>query len=261
MPDRRPIDQVPTEELERILAIRKRKERAQRVRRLAVLGRIAQAELPAQEPAAEGQTPVLEVTGRPMGRYRAIEAGDEEELPKEKPGRHSIAWGWLFNKFLLFIEIGAVVGLILVLASSFLSLRELNQSVKDVLTPSPTETPRPLIDAVVLPSGHRPPTAPGVVEPNLDEIPEHLRMLVQAVTPLPIPTQGPEQPSRIIIKSISVDAPLGRAVIGGLLAATFTTLFFVPVVYAAIHEALDRRQAKHAQRGHGSDALPAMGTD
>ena len=29
MTDRRPIDQVPTEELERILAIRKRKERAQ----------------------------------------------------------------------------------------------------------------------------------------------------------------------------------------------------------------------------------------
>ena len=208
MPDRRPIDQVPTEELERILAIRKRKERAQRLRRLAVQGRIAQAEPSAQAPAADQPTPVLEPAGRPTGRYRTIEVGGEQESPEEKPARRGIAWGWVFNKFLLFVEIAALVGLVLVLASSFLSLRELNQSVKEALTPSPTETPRPLIDAVVLPSGHRPPTAPGVVEPNLDEIPEHLRRLVQAVTPLPIPTQGPEQPSRIVIKSISVDAPV-----------------------------------------------------
>jgi multidrug efflux pump subunit AcrB len=29
------------------------------------------------------------------------------------------------------------------------------------------------------------------------------------------------------------NAPLGRAVIGGLVVATFTTLLFVPVVYSA----------------------------
>ncbi len=208
MPDRRPIDQIPTEELERILAIRKRKERAQRLRRLAVQGRVAQSEPSPQAPAADEPPPFLETAGRPTGRYRSIEVGGEQEPPKEKPGRRGIAWGWVFNKFLLFVEIAALVGLVLVLSSSFLSLRELNQSVKEALTPTPTETPRPLIDAVVLPSGHRPPTAPGGVEPNLDEIPEHLRRLVQAVTPLPLPTQGPEQPSRIVIKSIGVDAPI-----------------------------------------------------
>jgi multidrug efflux pump subunit AcrB len=36
------------------------------------------------------------------------------------------------------------------------------------------------------------------------------------------------------------NAPLGRAVIGGLTAATFATLFFVPVVYAAL-----RKQPPH----------------
>jgi multidrug efflux pump subunit AcrB len=30
------------------------------------------------------------------------------------------------------------------------------------------------------------------------------------------------------------NAPLGRAVIGGLIVATFTTLFFVPVVYSVL---------------------------
>ncbi len=37
------------------------------------------------------------------------------------------------------------------------------------------------------------------------------------------------------------NAPLGRAVIGGLTAATFATLFFVPVVYAALRKRPPRR--------------------
>lgn len=39
------------------------------------------------------------------------------------------------------------------------------------------------------------------------------------------------------------NAPLGRAVIGGLLLATVSTLFFVPVVFAAIHRRLALRDA------------------
>jgi multidrug efflux pump subunit AcrB len=34
------------------------------------------------------------------------------------------------------------------------------------------------------------------------------------------------------------NAPLGRAVIGGLLFATISTLFFVPVVFAGVHQRL-----------------------
>ncbi|HEX5128896.1 MAG TPA: efflux RND transporter permease subunit, partial [Usitatibacter sp.] len=38
------------------------------------------------------------------------------------------------------------------------------------------------------------------------------------------------------------NAPLGRAVIGGLIFATVSTLLFVPVVYAAVHEWLAKRE-------------------
>src|SRR5205807_947103 len=38
------------------------------------------------------------------------------------------------------------------------------------------------------------------------------------------------------------NAPLGRAVIGGLLFATVSTLLFVPVVFAGVHERLARRR-------------------
>ena len=42
------------------------------------------------------------------------------------------------------------------------------------------------------------------------------------------------------------NAPLGRAVIGGLIFATVSTLFFVPVVYASVQQRLARRAAAHA---------------
>jgi multidrug efflux pump subunit AcrB len=44
------------------------------------------------------------------------------------------------------------------------------------------------------------------------------------------------------------NAPLGRAVIGGLLFATVSTLFFVPVIFAGVHRRLERR------KGHRSSA-------
>ncbi len=43
------------------------------------------------------------------------------------------------------------------------------------------------------------------------------------------------------------NAPLGRAVIGGLLFATVSTLFFVPLIFASIHSRLARRDGE-AQR-------------
>ena len=39
------------------------------------------------------------------------------------------------------------------------------------------------------------------------------------------------------------NAPLGRAVIGGLLVATVATLLFVPTVFSVLHR---RRGARHA---------------
>ncbi len=42
------------------------------------------------------------------------------------------------------------------------------------------------------------------------------------------------------------NAPLGRAVIGGLLLATVATLFFVPAFFAVMHGWLERRKRAHA---------------
>ncbi len=42
------------------------------------------------------------------------------------------------------------------------------------------------------------------------------------------------------------NAPLGRAVIGGLLFATLATLFFVPCVFSIIHGSLEKRKHRNA---------------
>jgi multidrug efflux pump subunit AcrB len=49
------------------------------------------------------------------------------------------------------------------------------------------------------------------------------------------------------------NAPLGRAVIGGLLFATFATLFFVPCVFSVIHGRRDRKRADQ-----GSSAMSPL---
>ncbi len=49
------------------------------------------------------------------------------------------------------------------------------------------------------------------------------------------------------------NAPLGRAVIGGLLFATFATLFFVPCVFSMIHGRRERRRA-----GGAASSSPAL---
>jgi CzcA family heavy metal efflux pump len=48
------------------------------------------------------------------------------------------------------------------------------------------------------------------------------------------------------------NAPLGRAVIGGLLFATVSTLFFVPAVFAGVHSRLAHRKAAREEAAHSA---------
>jgi sortase A len=102
------------------------------------------------------------------------------------------------------VEIAALLGAILLLFSSWQAMRPAASGEGPRATPTPT----PLIPVLVLPGGHRPPTAPGEPAPNPEEIPEHLRALVASLpTPVPI-TPGPRSPTRIVIPAIGVDAPV-----------------------------------------------------
>ncbi len=111
------------------------------------------------------------------------------------------------DKILLLIEIAAVIGVIAMLVAGSQILTNLNREAARSMI-LPTLTPTPLIQAVVLPSGHTPPDESGAVSFNESEIPEHLRDMVESVTLAQSSIEFDEQIVRIRIPSINVDAPV-----------------------------------------------------
>lgn len=108
---------------------------------------------------------------------------------------------------LLRIEFLAILAIMSLLITGLSTLDDLNQTVAASFR-QPTLQPSPIIQAVVLPDGHTPPTGPGGAKPNESEIPEHLRPLWQSLSSLPTPIPAPEQAIRIQIPAIDVDAPV-----------------------------------------------------
>ncbi|HEX9798086.1 MAG TPA: sortase [Anaerolineales bacterium] len=173
--DKRSADDLSIEELEALLARKRREARQARVRRFQQTGRA----LPVA-PEPPGETPATEAE---------LPAGFEPVDQVEEAADRSQGHRWL-NRSLLIIEVAAVLALAFVLLSSLDVLRSLNQEVAEALG-VPTGQPTPVITAVVLPSGHTPPTSPGGAQPNDAEIPENLRPFVQSVGVIDLPTPGP----------------------------------------------------------------------
>jgi sortase A len=176
-------------ELRRLLMEKRRNVRQERLDHYRRTGRVIQ--LASNEPAELDINPVIETP-----------ADEEVATVKEKPAKKSLA-----DRFLLGVEIVAVLGLIGIILSGFGILRDLNAEFASALE-QPTLTPTPLVMAVVLPSGHTPPDTAGNTRPNEAEIPAHLRPMVQSIKDIPIPPASPEQAIRIQIPAINVDAPI-----------------------------------------------------
>jgi sortase A len=184
--ERRPAEDLSIEELEALLA-RKRLERRQA--RLEKFRQSGRAVTISPDPIPPSVLTEVAPLSSPAEEVKAA------EQPAARRGRRTM------NQALLLIEVGAVLGLAFVLFSGMGVLRTLNREVAEALA-GPTPTPTPLITAVVLPSGHTPPTSPGGAAPNEAEIPANLRPLVQSLAQVPIPTAGPEQARAIFIPAL-----------------------------------------------------------
>lgn len=194
-------EELSEQELRRLLLDKRRVARQQRLQRFRRTGR-AVTLAPDLPPAALEEWRSEPALDTPDG---SLTSGYHDGGPPPEPVR-SLRRRWM-DRILLVVEILAVVGLAGILFNGMGLLRTLNQEVAAALQ-QPTLSPTPLITAVVLPSGHTPPTSPGGAQPNEAEIPEHLRPLVQSLANLPIPTPGPEQAIRLQIPAIGVDAPV-----------------------------------------------------
>ncbi len=111
------------------------------------------------------------------------------------------------NRSLALLEIVVLGGLVLAFAYAQQSRLATSQAVAVIQT-IPTALPTPLINAIVLPDGHRSPIAPGGAAPNIDEVPPNLRAYAQALTPVPISAPASAHATRLQIPALNVDAPV-----------------------------------------------------
>ncbi len=204
MKDRRSVAELSLEELEEALRIRKRQARLARLQHKEAGSSRKFDPLYDEGTVSTGTSgaPSLPIVAAPArsARYSAV-----VETPDRQAEARGIHWHWIWDRFLLFIEVLTTLGLLVIIIAMWLTVQEINEE-SQMSQIMPTPTPTPLIRAALLPGGHTPPDAQGYSEP--EPVPTHLQGLVAMITPLPVPTPGPEQAQRIVIPAIAVDAPV-----------------------------------------------------
>lgn len=183
-------EQLTAAELEKLLLLRKRADAEERLRRLRADGRVL------VEPGGSPVTP-------------------DERLDPLPPYRGRPLWRRLTSNLLLLAEIAIVVALLAIIFSLWRTNQTLNDELAQVQRAQsqavalPTATAAPVIDVVVLPSGHKPPVDGRPPEQGeAGNIPDHLLPVINAYVPPPIPTPSPEQARRLEIPALNVDHPI-----------------------------------------------------
>jgi sortase A len=227
MRDKRPVDELSIEELERVLAIRKREERQGKLQRMQRAGRIVPAEMPrpaAPAPAdalpaaitralANEAAPRAPVAAAPPTAPRQAEVAprfDEDYTDESYPER-SRFWKSVMNQLLLLVEVVAVGGLLFIGYQMFSATNTLQRETANAAQiadeqrranmPTLAPTPQIRLSEVVLPGGHIF-TASGEAQFNLEEIPVALRPLVQTELIQPITSRPP--PTRETALELSI---------------------------------------------------------
>jgi sortase A len=229
MRDKRPVDELSIEELERILAIKRREERQQKLDRMKRAGRTVSenngvkqhptpdAILAASGVSAAPVSPAVEPRSAPASAPRFEDALDD--IPAD-PERDRF-WKSFVNQALLLVEVLAVVGLLYLgytliqsigrLEQETASAQQMIDSQRIAALPTIAPTPQLRLEQVVLPGGHTPPTSPGGPQFNLNEIPSNLLPVVQSQLFQPQISRPPrtnETALRLIIPKLQLDSSI-----------------------------------------------------
>jgi sortase A len=200
---KRTVDEMSIEELERVLMIKKRAARQERVRRLAAQGRLVPGQpLPPDEttPRPKDASTLIGQTTSSRRHGVAVEPVENDSGQSTSRSRN------VRETALLVLEVAALIGLIVVLGGSFLETQKTNREYAQARGKIPTPTSTPPINVTVLPGGHAPPVGDDPPQP----VPEHLRNWVapQPTTAIAIPTPESQPPTHIVIPKIGVDEPV-----------------------------------------------------
>ncbi|MBI5653303.1 MAG: sortase [Chloroflexi bacterium] len=181
MPDKRSADELSLEELEAIIAQRKRLARARQF-----------------ADNADGR------------RFRPVTV-----MPVEKPAPNATSavrkTRRLRDNFLFAIEIVAVVALLAIVIGSWANLQTLNQEAiaqaRGTVAPTASANGSQELPGSSFPPVNQANELPGSSFPP-ESAPPALGIRLQAVAAVPVPTPGPRSPTRLVIPAINVDWPI-----------------------------------------------------
>jgi sortase A len=222
MPDKRTVDELSIEELEQILAIKKRQVRQDRLTRMKHSGRVMDTS--SVRPASPSTSPMFTPTTTARGGVPIFEDGIQSISTAKR--KNNGIWQRFVDRSLLLVEIVAVFGLVGIGVVFVNGIGLLQQETADVQAAAedairaslPTIAPTPTIQLanVVLPGGHTSPLEVNGGQFNFEEIPASLRPLLQDQIFLPPnisrPPALPETPIRLIIPDLNIDQSIVQGV-------------------------------------------------
>lgn len=249
MRDKRYVDELTITELEHILAIRRREERQNNLKRLQRAGRVVADHPDPTLPDASRPFPLPTTPGK-VAPYRQGESDSRRNpVPPitencvvangapsfEDEVEYSVApanktdddrfWRSFLNRSLLLLEVAAVVGFVFLSYQMLSSINTLQRETASAQAmadeqrkagiPTLEPTPQLQINQVVLPDGHTPPTSPGGARFNYEEIPENLRWLAESQVMQPINFRPPptdETALELNIPKLNVDQTIVQGV-------------------------------------------------
>ena len=216
MRDKRPVDELSIDELERVLAIKRREARQQRLQKMGRSGRLVDHSSPEPvyvEPAAAPPSspvritvPALEALSAavaaaetpqtvdtiPESSPRFEDVDDVEQAPIQVyaiPSKRQQRMKRIVDRLLLVLEVVAVIGIVVIGYNLFGAVQDLERETASAQALSeeqrrmgiPTIAPTPSLrmEDYVIPGGHII-GADGSVRFNYDEVPSHLLPLVQS---------------------------------------------------------------------------------
>lgn len=246
MADKRSVDDLSIDELERVLAIKKRNARQEQLRRMKRSGRVIETEKQATHPPmdslnidyvppTDNQLP-SETVNIPATSVekRKVRPEFEDDIgasrARKSKTRKEPSDNTFTRKFidisLVLVEVAAVIGLIFIGVEMLNGIGILQQETAEAqrvaeekrreAIPTLEPTPQLQLTNVVLPSGHTPPNQVGGGQFNFDEIPAQMRSLVANQVFLPPDIERPppsdETPLVLRIPKINVDHTIVRGV-------------------------------------------------
>ncbi len=233
MRDKRPVDELSIEELEQILAIKKREARQQAKEKMQRHGRVIQPDTeavpvnpapamtvpaleallqqsqaePAALPVAPMTMPALATSGA-GGSGRELQFVDAPPAPLQRPSKRRKRW---YDYALLAVEAAAVLGIVLIGFNLLTAIRGLEQETASAQAlaeeqrragiPTIAPTPSLQMENYVLPGGHTI-SESGQVAFNYDEVPSNLLPLVQSQWMQPVISRPPQTSETAVVLTI-----------------------------------------------------------